>query len=152
MRILFDSKLSQFKTPFGTLIPGERCRLRVDIPVSCQAVKAEARMMRDDGVTQAFCVPLQRAEENELYEAWSGEFSFEAAGLYFYYFFITTKNETFRLFKQGNDGFKLPPAHHVAGNQNDFPAVFPAKFMNIHSVAPCQALMKQMGDEALNMQ
>ena len=103
MRILFDSKLSQFKTPFGTLRPGEQCRLRVDIPVSCRTVRAEVRFLREDGVTEAFCAPLRKTEENALYEAWSGEFSFETSGLYFYYFFITTQNEAFRLMKQGND-------------------------------------------------
>ena len=32
MRILFDSKLSQFKTPFGVLRPGEVCTLHIQIP------------------------------------------------------------------------------------------------------------------------
>ena len=68
MRILFDSKLSQFKTPFGTVKPGERCRLRVDIPVSCRSVKAEAVFLREDGVSEAFRAALRKSEENELYE------------------------------------------------------------------------------------
>ena len=103
MRILFDSKLSQFKTPFGTLRPGEVCRLRVDIPVSCQSVKAEVVVLQEDGISEAFRAALRKSEENELYEGWSGEFSIQTTGLYFYYFFITTKNEAFRLYKQGND-------------------------------------------------
>ena len=103
MRILFDSKLSQFKTPFGTLLPGQGCRLRVDIPVSCRTVKAEVIFLQDDALTEAFRAPLAKAEANALYEAWSGEVSLPAAGLYFYYFFITTQNEAFRLYKQGND-------------------------------------------------
>ena len=101
MRILFDSKLSQFKTPFGTLKPGETCRLRLDIPVSCRTVQAEAVFLLDDEKTEHFRAPLQKAEENELYEAWSGEFSLQP-GLYFYYFQITTQNESFRLFRQGS--------------------------------------------------
>ena len=92
MRILFDSKLSQFKTPFGTLLPGQGCRLRVDIPVSCRTVKAEVIFLQDDALTEAFRVPLAKAEANALYEAWSGEVSIPAAGLYFYYFFIATQN------------------------------------------------------------
>ena len=36
MRILFDSKLSQFKTPFGTLKRQEVCTLHVMIPCSCR--------------------------------------------------------------------------------------------------------------------
>ena len=101
MRILFDSKLSQFKTPFGTLKPAETCRLRLDIPVSCRTVKAEAVFLLDDEKTEHFRVPLQKTEENALYEAWSGEFSLQP-GLYFYYFQITTQNESFRLFRQGS--------------------------------------------------
>ena len=67
MRILFDSKLSQFKTPFGTLLPGEACRLRVDIPASCRTVKAEVRFLREDGVTEVFRAPLRKTEGNELH-------------------------------------------------------------------------------------
>ena len=80
MRILFDSKLSQFKTPFGTLRPGEDCRLRVDIPVSCRTVRAEVRFLREDGVTEAFRAPLRKTEENALYEAWRGGVSLKSAG------------------------------------------------------------------------
>ena len=32
MRILYDSKLSQFKAPFGTLIPDQECTLNMHIP------------------------------------------------------------------------------------------------------------------------
>ena len=103
MRILFDSKLSQFKTPFGTLLPGQACRLRVDIPVSCKTVKAELRVLQEDGVSPCFTRPLAKREANELYEVWSGEFALTEPGLYFYYFLITTENESFRLLKQGND-------------------------------------------------
>ena len=92
MRILFDSKLSQFKTPFGMLLPGQGCRLRVDIPVSCRTVKAEVIFLQDDALTEAFRAPLAKAEANALYEAWSGEVSLPAAGLYFYYFFINYIN------------------------------------------------------------
>lgn len=103
MRILFDSKLSQFKTPFGTLKPGEKCRLRVDIPTSCKTVRCEVRILKDDGVTELFSAPLRMCSANELYEGWQGEIQLGEPGLYFYYFFITTENEAFRLFKQGND-------------------------------------------------
>ena len=103
MRILFDSKLSQFKTPFGTLAPGKLCRIRVDIPVSCRTVKAELRLLQEDGQTQISALPLAKQAQNELYESWSGEFSLQEPGLYFYYFYITTENEAFRLYKQGND-------------------------------------------------
>lgn len=103
MRILFDSKLSQFKTPFGTLRPDEPCRIRVDIPASCKTVKAALRLLLEDGVSALCDVPLAKQAENALYESWCGEFSLHEPGLYFYHFQITTENESFRLFKQGND-------------------------------------------------
>ena len=38
MRILYDSKMAQHKTPFGTLRTGERCVLRVFVPRTSGAV------------------------------------------------------------------------------------------------------------------
>ena len=37
MRILFDSRQEQYKTPFGTLRTGESCILHMRIPVNCGA-------------------------------------------------------------------------------------------------------------------
>ena len=39
MRILFDSKLPQFKTPFGCLKPNEICDLNIHIPATVLATK-----------------------------------------------------------------------------------------------------------------
>ena len=41
MRILFDSKLTKYKDPFGVLAEGESCRLRLDIPKDVGALRAE---------------------------------------------------------------------------------------------------------------
>ena len=41
MRILFDSKKEQFKTPFGTLRRGESCILHLWLPDGSGAVGAE---------------------------------------------------------------------------------------------------------------
>lgn len=102
MRILFDSKLSQFKTPFGVLHPAQDCVLHIQIPVSCQTVHVELLLLREDGTPERE-VPMQKQSETELYECFGCTFSLEQAGLYFYCFRITTKNEQFRLYKQGND-------------------------------------------------
>lgn len=137
MRILFDSKLSQFKTPFGTLLPGQGCRLRVDIPVSCRTVKAEVIFLQDDALTEAFRAPLAKAEANALYEAWSGEVSLPAAGLYFYYFFITTQNEAFRLYKQGNDtNMEVGDLWQVSCVEDRFPAPEYAKGAVMYQIFP----------------
>ena len=137
MRILFDSKLSQFKTPFGTLLPGQGCRLRVDIPVSCRTVKAEVIFLQDDALTEAFRAPLAKAEANALYEAWSGEVSLPAAGLYFYYFFIATQNEAFRLYKQGNDtNMEAGDLWQVSCVEDRFPAPEYAKGAVMYQIFP----------------
>ena len=137
MRILFDSKLSQFKTPFGTLLPGQGCRLRVDIPVSCRTVKAEVIFLQDDALTEAFRAPLAKAEVNALYEAWSGEVSLPAAGLYFYYFFIATQNEAFRLYKQGNDtNMEAGDLWQVSCVEARFPAPEYAKGAVMYQIFP----------------
>ena len=39
MRILYDSKLLAHKDPFGTLTPGESCKLNIHIPAAVQATK-----------------------------------------------------------------------------------------------------------------
>ena len=102
MRILFDSRLSQFKTPFGTLKPEESCRIHIQIPVSCRTVRTELHLLREDGALLRI-VFLEKQSETPLYETWSGKFSVREPGLYFYEFNITTENESFRLLKQGND-------------------------------------------------
>ena len=102
MRILFDSKLSQFKTPFGVLRPDEPCTMHIQIPVSCRTQRVELLLQRENGEPeQTLC--LQRQTADALYECYGGTLSLHTAGLYFYFFRITTENEQFRLFKQGND-------------------------------------------------
>ncbi len=102
MRILFDSRLSQFKSPFGTLHPGQDCRIQIQIPVSCQTVKTELVLLQEDG-TQLQREEMEKCEQTELYETWRCNFCLTQPALYFYYFHITTQNESFRLLKQGSD-------------------------------------------------
>ena len=49
MRILFDSKQPQFKTPFGTLIPGQDCTLHIHVPATVQAKAVECFIFRENG-------------------------------------------------------------------------------------------------------
>ena len=102
MRILFDSKKSQYKTPFGTLNPNEICTLRIQIPLSVEATAVQCILTRDsDGQVQEAALKLSSTDG--LYGIWEGSFSLPATGLYFYYFRIHKENGSFRLFKQGND-------------------------------------------------
>ena len=102
MRILFDSRLSQFKSPFGTLRPGQSCRLQMQIPVSCLTVRAELVLLQEDG-TPLRREAMEKCCQTQLYETWRCTFCLTEPALYFYYFHITTQNESFRLYKQGSD-------------------------------------------------
>ena len=48
-------------------------------------------------------VPMAKTAATELYETWTAAFALDDPDLYFYFFQITTKNESFRLLKQGDD-------------------------------------------------
>lgn len=100
MRILFDSKLSQFKTPFGTLQENETCTFHILIPCSCRTTAAALVLQAENG-QELRRVPLIKQSDDTLYDTWGGEIAVCEAGLYFYYFHITTQDGAFRLFKQG---------------------------------------------------
>jgi len=102
MRILFDSKKSIFKTPFGTLIPGQKCTLHLHIPVDVQAKKVTCVISYQDSSPYRE-IPLKLAKVGGDYGIFSETFAFSDPGLYFYHFQITGKTGTFRLFKQGED-------------------------------------------------
>lgn len=102
MRILFDSKKEQFKTPFGVLAPNEACTLHVHIPCSCRT-RAVYLIVEDCYGQNPVEFPFALAERREPYDIFRCTFSLRERGLYFYYFRIETEGSTFRLFKQGND-------------------------------------------------
>ena len=103
MRILFDSKSPKHKIPFGTLVPDETCVLNIHIPASVAAQKVECILTSDDGTTVLEKLPFEKKETVSPYEIWSTRFSLPHTGLFFYYFYTTTKDGGFRLFKQGDD-------------------------------------------------
>ena len=102
MRILFDSKKTIFKTPFGTLTPGQDCTLHLHIPLSVRASRVFCVISNEDGTPYGE-IPLLPENIPGDYEIFSGTFAFSKPGLYFYYFRITGKTGTFRLFRQGDD-------------------------------------------------
>ena len=101
MRILFDSKLKAYKDPFGTLTPGQGCTLHLDIPTSVQTTAVEVILNHEDG-SPAYRFPMHFSCCRGAYDIFEGSFSLPHTGLFFYYFYITTKTGGFRLFKQGN--------------------------------------------------
>ena len=102
MRILYDSKQPQFKTPFGTLQPGQVCTLHIHIPTSVKTTAVEILLQQENGApAAAFSMKLQRV--CGAYDIYEGEMTLPECGLYFYYFHITTQTGNFRLFKYGDD-------------------------------------------------
>ena len=49
MRILYDSKLSQFKTPFGTLTPKQVCTVHIHIPCACRTTAVALVLQAENG-------------------------------------------------------------------------------------------------------
>ena len=103
MRILYDSKQPQFKTPFGTVVPDDSITLNIHVPANVQATRLECCLRLEDGFP-AWDVPMEYRMKKGAYDIFQGRFSISAPGLY-YYFFQVYKNDgtSFRLFKQGDD-------------------------------------------------
>ena len=102
MRILFDSKQSQYKTPFGTLAPNEVCTLTIHIPCAVQTTAVTVILNYEHG-ENAQNISLLHKDTQGPYDIFQGSFSIPYTGLYFYYFRIDHRHGSFRLFKQGDD-------------------------------------------------
>jgi len=102
MRILFDSKQAQYKTPFGTLTPNQECILTIDIPEDVRAIRVLCILQCEDGALVQE-VEMLRIDGKGVYDVFRGSFSLSKTGLYFYYFRIFTSGNSFRLFKYGDD-------------------------------------------------
>lgn len=101
MRILYNSKDKYYKSPFGCLRQNELCSLRIKIPISCRTVSVCLCISDEEGFQMT--VPFRAEATDGDYEVYTTEFSLFSNGLFFYYFKITTQNESFDLFKQGDD-------------------------------------------------
>ena len=102
MRILFDSKLPQFKSPFGTLAPEQPCTLQIHVPATVQATSVTCHLLHEDH-TPAADVLLSCSDHRGPYDIFRGEFSLHTPALYFYFFRVHTPQGDFRLYKQGDD-------------------------------------------------
>ena len=101
MRILFDSKKAEYKTPFGCLDPGAPCSLWVHIPLSVKATSVVCNIQNQDG-THYRDIAFAPGPSSGDYRIWQCDFSLEDVGLYFYHFTVSAPTGSFRLFKQGN--------------------------------------------------
>ena len=101
MRILFDSKQKQFKEPFGCVNVGQGCTLHIHIPTSVAATGVSCVVLSQDGAPYRE-FPLAFEKVLGAYDIWGGSFVLTEPALLFYYFRITGRTGTFRLFKQGD--------------------------------------------------
>ena len=102
MRILYDSKLVQYKTPFGTLIPGQECTLHIHVPATVQAASVTCELLYDDQ-SPAQSISMELDSKKGAYDIIKGTFSIPVPALYFYFFRINKSQGSFRLFKLGDD-------------------------------------------------
>lgn len=102
MRILFNSRDLQYKTPFGTIRTGQYCIMHIHIPKDCGATGVRL-MLEDCENRPAGEYPFTVESETPLYDIYRCEFSPSERGLYYYWFYVTKKDGGFRLFRQGND-------------------------------------------------
>lgn len=102
MRILYNSKDKCFKSPFGTLIKGEKSTISVHIPCSCKTVGVKLIFLTE-GKDEYRYFGMKHNSTVGDYDIYTVEFSLNRPGLYFYYFRITTENEEFSLYREGYD-------------------------------------------------
>ncbi|MBO5078736.1 MAG: glycoside hydrolase family 13 protein [Oscillospiraceae bacterium] len=136
MRILFDSKKAIFKDPFGTLTPGQVCRLNIHVPHEVGAVKARCLVFAD-GSGEPLVAEMVCTKTVGSYDIFSGSFSLDAPGLYFYHFLILKKDGVFRLFKQGDEtNMEAGDAWQVTCTPADFSTPDWAKGAVIYQLFP----------------
>ena len=102
LRILYNSLDPAYKTPFGVLTPKQSCTMTIAIPVSCQTTQVVLVIQQENG-THFRDVEFALDRVEAPYEYYKVEFSFNAPGLFFYFFKIATRTGHFRLFKYGED-------------------------------------------------
>ncbi len=136
MRILFNSKEKEHKTPFGTLVPGQVCKLNIHIPATVGAIKVECFLQEENGAPYK-TVELPFLDEKGAYQRFEGTFTLDKPGLYFYRFHITKPHSCFRLFKMG-DGTNMEAGDlwQVSCIPEDFVTPDWAKGATIYQVFP----------------
>ena len=136
MRILFDSKKEEFKSPFGTLTPGQVCALQICVPESVQATKVVCILQAENGEPVQE-TELTRQDARGAYDIFRGSFSLAEPGLYFYYFRVCKAEGSFRLFKQGDDtNMEAGDLWQVSCIPEDFTTPDWAKGATIYQVFP----------------
>ena len=94
MDILFDSRRAEYKSIFGTLRVGERCRFCVKLPLEIAPQTVTL-------VSETWSLPLAPDGCEGDYALFAGELCPTKPGLFFYRFDVQDKNGAYRLFRRG---------------------------------------------------
>ncbi len=97
MRILYDSKSLNHKSPFGCVIPTQKVWICIHVPRHCLAHCVEVHISGEEELV----FPLSKTDFRDDYDIFSGNISFDKCGLYFYKFRILSPTGDFDLFKEG---------------------------------------------------
>ncbi len=97
MRILYDSKNTLHKRPFGCITEGQSFFVSIHIPSSCGAHSVALCTEGED--TLSF--ELKKERESDGYDIFSAEIELKRCGLYFYTFDIADKSGRYTLYKEG---------------------------------------------------
>lgn len=100
MKEKYDSKQPEFKYPFGCLKQDEECSLTVYIPRRFAAT--HVTICIENHGSEDIYVPMEWDGLEEGYDRYTGQFSLEYCGLYYYYFLISTTQMEYKLYKQGS--------------------------------------------------
>lgn len=102
MRILYDSKKSEYKSVFGALREDEKCTISIKIPISCKT-ETVCIAFENENTGEKHSLDMSLISEEDGYDIYSTDFSLETKGLYFYHFHIVTEGSEFNLFRYGYD-------------------------------------------------
>ncbi len=98
MNILYDSKNGAFKTPFGALRQDKECTISIKIPRHFAVLNVFIIIERDGILYNKTAMHWE--EICSGYDVYRITFSLEKTGLYFYYFEIVDKDNTYNISKK----------------------------------------------------
>lgn len=96
----FDSKQLEYKYPFGCLKQDEECSLSLYIPRRFAAT--HVTICIECHGAEDILVPMEWDGLEEGYDRYTGQFSLESCGLYYYHFHVQTTQMEYDLYKQGS--------------------------------------------------
>ena len=97
MRILYDSKKTEYKKPFGCLKQNEECTVNLYIPQSCMT---ESVSVVFEGENRGNSIKdMHKSSSKDGYDIWTAVFSLEKCDLYFFLLLFARNQVMMKLLK-----------------------------------------------------